>query len=179
MASTWTNVLPASSPGIAGYQQMTYFVAASFISPDFKTSAMHQQMGLIVLSWMLLRQPMCAQCHSKRPGLFVQWWILGILAYAIPWAITLVDGGMDLLKYSIIPCFFLWPAARLFNTYNSMLYRLNYQLQAETDWWLDCLNELPPPFSGHLSILYSSALFWPGIGKAASVWWTAQLDIIF
>lgn len=104
---------------------------------------------------------------------------LGLQVYAMLWAITLVDGGMDLLKYSIIPCFFLWPAARLFNTYNSMLYRLNYLLQAGTDWWLDYLNELPPPFSGHLSILHSSALFWLGIGKAACHWWTAQLDIIF
>lgn len=104
---------------------------------------------------------------------------LGLQVYAMLWAITLVDGGMDLLKYSIIPCFFLWPAARLFNTYNSMLYRLNYLLQAGTDWWLDYLNELPSTFLGHLSILHSSALFWLGIGKAASLWWTAQLDIIF
>lgn len=92
--------------------------------------------------------------------------------------ITAVDGGTDLAKYSIIPCFFLWPAARLFNTYNSTLYRLNYLLQAETDWWLDYLNELPSPFSGHLSILHSCALLWQGIGKAASLWWKAQLDTI-
>lgn len=95
------------------------------------------------------------------------------------WAITLVDGGMDLLKYSIIPCLFLWPTARLFNTYNSMLYRLNYLLQAETDWWPGYLNELPSPFWAHLSILHSSSLFWRGIGKAASLWWTTWLDIIF
>lgn len=92
--------------------------------------------------------------------------------------ITAVDGGTDLAKYSIIPCFFLWPAARLFNTYNSTLYRLNYLLQAETDWWLDYLNELPSPFSGHLSILHSCALLWQGIGKAASLWRKAQLDTI-
>lgn len=61
---------------------------------------------------------------------------------------------------------FFRPAARPFKTYKSVVYGLNCLLQAQTDWWLRCSNEVPSPFSGHLSILHFSALFWLGIGKS-------------
>lgn len=88
-------------------------------------------------------------------------------------AVTLADGGMDLLKHSIIPCFFPWPAAWLFNTYNSMLYRLNYLLQAETNR-LDNPNEVPFVSSSFLLSVLKRRTYC----KAASLWWTVQLDVI-
>lgn len=92
---------------------------------------MHQQMGLIILSWrILLRQPMCATCRSSCRSPFVQLWIWGYMYMQCSECITLADGSADLLKFLIIHRFFLWPPAQLFNTYNAMHYRLNYLLQA-------------------------------------------------
>lgn len=79
------------------------------------------------------------------------------LGHIIHWSTTLADGRADLLSFLIIHCFFLWPAALLFNAHDSMFYRLIYLMQI-----VRLMAALPERtvHCFHLSNFHSVALLW-------------------